>query len=61
MIIYPLENMTHRLIINGSNGYYNRYHNTTDCFKKVIHKEGIRGFYSGFMVGVVGLATNMVI
>mmetsp|Transcript_33133 Transcript_33133/g.55517 ORF Transcript_33133/g.55517 Transcript_33133/m.55517 type:complete len:342 (-) Transcript_33133:806-1831(-) len=52
-LTFPTDTVRHRMQANGSGGQKNVYVNTADCFRKILVKEGVKGFFKGYGLNVV--------
>ena len=52
-LCYPGDTMRRQLQTNGIGGEAKLYSGAIDCFKQILRREGVRGFYRGLPINIV--------
>ena len=52
-ITYPGDVVRRRMIVNGMGGGARLYSSSADCCAVILRKEGVRGFFGGFIVNLI--------
>ena len=52
-LMYPGDTLKRNLQLDGINGQKKKYSGILDCIKKILKKEGIKGFYPGVKVNIL--------
>ena len=51
---YPLDTIRRRLMMqSGRKDFDKQYKGSIDCHRKIMLKEGFRGFYGGFLANLI--------